>query len=567
MDKTVESREKVSWRDLSREFPLTEEETERSRSLFITYEKQGYLTKEQLDPESVGKKIIIDFYYRLSLIRSNESPVHRKRKADWIFEKDFIRFNHRSLPQVDISPLFAQLGAIPSLRAEAVVLTPFTANRKGGLNTVDSHSLISRDYSDSELTEAGVSPEDQFHLFIEALHLLGKCVGFTLDYRMDRFAVAVLRRPELFRWIDRNSHLPYREMLIEDNQRMITAKVNHMVNDFLKDLGHSPDDRDYDKLRTLLASEGLWTVPSSCDGSNELPQYLEDPYGGIPAFSGGVDDLTTFKFHLTENVSEALRPSGRPNEEAVNYYSSLYIKWRDNFSFDFIKFGSIDNIDSETERKADSPDLEIVKSVIHRTSLKISHTGMVGSAAMNPQNLALAGFHVLLLGSCERVDNSLITNLLNQHREGSYSLALPCSDLRSVFLARFLGTGGSGITKYEISTVDMPAYHTLENIYSRYRELIKKGNIILSSVENGVAWWVIHNGNSLLIPLLSLETEETGIHDPFVIDYSSVNNSRRVLSVLEYDFSSSGGDLYLCGDDKIICEDLHYGELRLFSIQ
>lgn len=574
MDKTVQPRKKVSWKDLSRLFPPSPDESEKARALFISYEKNGYIRRDFLSPAAVGKGVIIDFYHRLSLMRSAESPVRRKKKSDWIEDRDFARLNHRVLPFIDSFPFFAQLSILPSIRAGSLVLSPFTANRKGELNTVDSHSLISSDYCDPGLLEAGLTREDQFHLFIDAVHLLGKCVGYTLDYRMDRFAVAVLRRPELFRWIDRKSDLLYREMLTEANQRIITARVKSLTENFLKSLDGTPTDVDYDRLRTLITSEGLWTVPSCLDGSEQLPFFRDDPYGGLPGFSGGEDNLTSFKLHLAENPSESLRPGRIPNEEAVNYYSSLYIKWRDSFSFDFIKFGSIDNIEDESKRKADAPDLAMVDKVIQRTISRISHTGIVGSSGGNFDRLSGTGFNVLLLGDGNRaVDRQVVSDLFAlQNRRRSLAVALSCGDresdiLRRIFLSRFLGIGEKGSLKYEISPVDSELYHTLENVYIRYGSVMKKGEIVKTYADDRIAWWIVRSGGNLLIPLISLENPPMSVPEKVIIDYGEFNQSRSFPSVLEYRFNTSSGDLYLCGDEKILCEDLKYRQFRLYSVQ
>jgi len=574
MEQKVRTRKKVSWKDLSRLFPPSAEEAETARSLFIAFEKKGYLRREDLSPRIHGKAVIIDFYNRLALMRSPESPVRRKKKADWMAERDFARFNHRDFPGVENFPLFHQLSLLPSVRTSALVLVPFTSNRKGELNTVDSHSHICELYRDRELTERGFSPEDQFHLFIDAIHLLGKCVGYTLDYRMDRFAVAVMRRPELFRWIDRNSSIPYREMLLEENQRGITKKVNDLVNAFLGELNRSPSDSDYDLLRNRLKAAGLWTVPSCLDGSEQLPYFQKEGADPAPRFNGGVENLTSFKFHIAECHEETLRPSGIQNDKAVYYYGSLYIKWRDSFSFDLIKLGGIDHIDNKQKRNADSPDLDIVSKVIERTRAAISHSGVIGSVSSGGYDLTPTGFNVLFREKGdESLDRSYMDAFFRSSRyHSSVAMALPVrfgreDSLRRLFLSRFSGTGKTRIPKYELNGQDSDMYHRIENVFSRYRDMLKKGRQDGFFVDDFVAWWIIRSGSNLLIPVVSLDNPQETVPPEIQIDYSAVNHSSRILSVLEYDFTSSRGDLFLCGNDRILCENLPYGGVRLYSIQ
>jgi len=576
MDKIEQPVKRASWKELSKLFPANPEEIEKSRSLFISFEKNGYLTSGELSPRKMSKAVIIDFFYRLSLIRSIESPIRRKKKAAWIHERDFSYFNHRNLPLIDEFPLFAQLAEFPSLRVSAVILSPFTSNRKKMINTVDSHSVISDDYCDSDLLNSNISKEEQFHLLIEAVHLLGKCIGYSLDYRVDRFAVPVLRRPDLFRWIDINGKLPYREMLEESNQKIIIDKINELMGAHLRELSSPPNDDDYNDMRKKLMEFGYWTIPSCLDNSDQLPYFKSDDHSSLPLFLGGNDNLTSFKFLNFDNRTV--------NTPALDYYSSLYIKWRDNFSFDFIKFQGIDYVDDEKMRKADSPTLDMIKKVIRKTMGKISHTGIVGSLCNNPENLAAAGFNSLFYhDSSFSVDRSfmernfnLYTYLLdiNKKKKKQLSIVMHGGDqpeylCRRLFISRFISCHDGFRPKYEIwnEKTDTPQYHMIENIYTRYRDIVRKGEIVKHFSDNNVAWWIVRYGSNLLIPLVSLDKENNEQTDSVVIDYSDVNRSSRILSVLEYDFTSSGGDLFLCGDDKITCEDLNYKSFRLFSVQ
>ncbi|MBI9099584.1 MAG: hypothetical protein JEY91_13985 [Spirochaetaceae bacterium] len=567
---------RISWKDLSRLFPANPDEAEKSRSLFIFYEKNGYVNQGELSPGSSGKAVIIDFFYRLSLLRSAESPIHRKKKASWIHERDFTYFNHRILPLIDEFPLFAQLSALPAMRISAVIFAPFTSNRKKEINTVDSHSVICDDFCDSDLLEKGISREEQFHLLIEAVHLLGKCVGYSLDYRVDRFAVPVLRRPDLFRWIDVNSIQSYREMLTEAQQNEIVRKINNIVNDYLGKLSTGPTGEDYNQIRKLLKDAGYWTIPSCCSNSDQLPSYDSSDKGSFPVFRGGDENLTSFKFYMN--------PGGAVNGAALDYYSSLYIKWRDNFSFDFIKFQGIDYADDEKMRKADCPSLDMIRKVIRKTMGKISHTGIVGSLCKNPETMLASGFNTIFYhDSSFSVDHrfmdrnfNLNTYLLEINRKKRKQLSIVLHGglysediIRRVFISRFLNCNDSYRPKYEIwnSMTDDRLYNMIENLYTRYREFVRKGQIVKHYTDEKVSWWIVRHGSNLLIPVVSLDNPEEQNPGNLLIDYSDVISSSRVLSVLEYDFTSSGGNLFLCGDDKIHCEDLPYRGFRLFSVQ
>ena len=584
----MQPEKKISWKDLSRLFPADADETDKARALFISYEKKGYLERGDLSLRFCSREIIIDFFYRLSLIRSVESPVHRKKKSSWIHERDFAYLNHRSLPFIDEFPFFAQLSVLPTIRASAVILAPFTSNRKKELNTVDSHSVLSEDFEDLELTEKKIFKEEQFHLLIEAFHLLGKCLGYSLDYRVDRFSVPVLRRPDLFRWIDTNSAETYRDILNEKNQKTIIEKVNSIVGEYLASIERKPDENDYNIIRKTLMQNGFWTVPSCKDNSDQLPNYEYAENNSFPTFLGGDKNLTSFKFLFSDNTV---------NQPALDYYSSLYIKWRDNFSFDFIKFRGIDYADDSKMRKADSPSLDMIKKVIKKTSGKISHTGIIGSLCSNPENLLSSGFNTVFYhDSSFEIDRSfmernfnLYTYLLEINRKkrkqlsiilhggeigngSSYQLENSC---RRIFISRFISCFDSFRPKYEFwndvgnkkNLADISVYNMIENIYTRYRDLVRKGEMVKHFSDEKVAWWIVRHGSNLLIPVVSLDNNDDMAVDSIQIDYSGIISSSKVLSVLEYDFTSSGGNLFLCGDEKIHCENLPYRKFCLFSIQ
>ncbi len=567
---------RTSWKDLSKLFPANPDEIEKSRSLFIAFEKNGYLVSGDLSLQVHSKAVLIDFFYRLSLIRSSESPIRRKKKATWIHERDFCFFNHRDLKDLNDFPLFAQLAEFPCIRTSALILAPFTSNRKKELNTVDSHSLISGEFCDGELLSHNISIEEQFHLLIEAVHLLGKCIGYSLDYRVDRFAVVVLRRPDLFRWIDVNSTIPYSDMLEESNQRVIVSKINELIGASLRNLKTRPDDDNYNDMRKKLMEFGYWTVPSCRDNTDQLPFFEVDESSSFPLFRGGDDNLTSFKFLLSDKRSLYI--------PALDYYSSLYIKWRDSFSFDFIKFQGIDYADDEKMKSADSPSLDMIRKVIKKTMGKISHTGIVGSLCSNPENLQAAGFNsVFYSDSSFSVDHGFMErnfNLntylkdINRKKKKQLSILLHSGYQteninRRLFISRFLSCHDGYRPKYEIwsENTDSPLYHMIENIYTRYRDIVRKGEIVRHYSDHSITWWIIRYGSNLLIPVVSLDNNERDLPESIEIDYSDLHHSNRVLSVLEYDFTTSGGDLFLCGDDKITCEDLNYKSFRLFSVQ
>ncbi len=588
MNEQQKIKKKINWKELSRLFSPSADEAEKARNLFISFEKNGYLKSSDFSLSHCSRNVIIDFYYRLSLIRSIESPVKRKKKSDWIHEKDFAFINHRASLFIDEYPFLSQLSTLPSVRAGSVILAPFTKNRKKKINTVDSHAHICEDFGDEELIEKGVSLENQFHLYIEAAHLLGKCVGYTLDYRVDRFSIPVLRRPDLFRWIDLKSTAAYMEMLEEKMQVEIIGHVQNIVGNYLNSLSLGPGENDYNNIRTLLKENGFWTIPSCICGNGQLPLYEYKENCSKPDFFGGDDDLTSFKFYKSDNSV---------NSEGLDYYSSLYTKWRDSFSFDFIKFSGIEFADDDKRKKGDSPSLDLIKKVIKKTTNKISHTGFLGDDVEHRDIYINSGFNTVFVHNKDNCINrvfmesnfnlNLYLQEINKKKKRQFSIAFSGGETngesqsnmedccRRIFISRFISCFKAYRPKYEFwddtinkkSLSDIPQYNMIENIFTRYREIVRKGKIVKHYIDENVSWWIIHYGANLLIPLISLDNDENSSPEKVSINYSGIINTSHILSVLEYDFTSSGGDLFLCGDEEICCEDLPSKGFKLFSVQ
>jgi len=143
---------------------------------------------------------------------------------------------------------------------------------------------------------------------------------------------------------------------------------------------------------------------------------------------------------------------------------------------------------------------------------------------------------------------------------------------RMHFLARF-----SGISRFRrpllleadpsgnVSGGSSETYNLIEDVYTRYRTVLEKGRLIQVVADESFAWWIISDRGRILIPLLALDHRGSG--EAVRIDYNDVAGKGKVLSVVEYDFTSSQGSLYLSADNSLTVTDLEPGTFRLFSLQ
>jgi hypothetical protein len=138
--------------------------------------------------------------------------------------------------------------------------------------------------------------------------------------------------------------------------------------------------------------------------------------------------------------------------------------------------------------------------------------------------------------------------------------------LRTLFLTRF-----SGISLFRrpiLQRGDLTEIQNrMEDIYQRYRVVLEKGTLLRVVADESYAWWIIQEKGRLLIPLIALDTHDGSKPGPVRIDYSQITGRNRILSVVDYDFSSAQGSLFLSADHSLTIEDLKPGSFRLFSLQ
>jgi hypothetical protein len=379
--------------------------------------------------------------------RSTRGPVVDRADSSWMREADFCFINLRATGTSDGPGTFLHAAKLlPGLRVNAIHLAPFTDYDFGVIYAIRSTRTLARQLVDPRLP---LSPEDQLRAFVEAAHLLNMAVGFDLEPHVTQFAIPVIMRPELFRWLrlspfNRNEladGLTQEAMLEEAYQATIVDEIRAIVAEALaaenlSDLeaveGDPLETRErkralYFRLIGTLIERGLWTIPAQSWAGSGLPAFdgynFEDNYARFAYRSADGADLHASAFHIVTPykfvtglpANSAPKAAPAPYQPAIDYYAAIFPYWRDRFGFDFVRFDSVDHVfDSLTEDgqpTSDRPSPAVLKTCI--TAARGEWYPYVGALAERMgddlEQYAAIGFE-LLLGDdvMRRVDSDLI---------------------------------------------------------------------------------------------------------------------------------------------------------------
>ncbi len=389
---------------------------------------------------------IAAFYARLA---EAESPVRDSADSGWMAAADFCFINVRATGLGDGMGTFIQAAKLlPAIRAGAIHLGPFTDYDFHTIYAVRTVETISRRVVDPVLVEGGIGAEAQLRAFVQAAHLLGKAVGFDLEPHVAQYAITVILHPEMFRWLklspDRDGldgGLSNVEMLSEPQQARISREVRALVERELQARGlNSLETTEGDPVATMRAKEqtyfdlighliagGYWPIPCqhwACDGVPAFAGYNHEH--GYARFSYldrcGVDQsgsafhiLTPFKFYTGLLPNQPPDPANPPqlDERTLDYFTGIFLKWRDEFDFDFVRYDSVDHImDSLVSGSipaADRPTPAVLRACVERS--RSGGKAYIGNFAERMGNEArdyAAMGYDLMLGTdmLERIDRA-----------------------------------------------------------------------------------------------------------------------------------------------------------------
>jgi len=437
--------------------------------LLAEYQASGCLRRTCAEIIRLPLAAVAVFYAHLSQQRSCQSPLRGQSDSSWMAQADFCLMNIRAAGTPDSPGNFLSAAALlPTLRASAVHLAPFTRSEFGVLYAVSSLTCLDPALLHPALSAAGFRPGDQLRAFVQACHLLGMAVGFDMEPHVTQYAQPVLLHPPLFRWLHLDPQNPdhlmggltQEEMLTEDAQAAIHAQVRQIVAEALQSAGlptlESHPDEDpalaqrkldlYHALFPMLIQHGFWTLPSQiwdADGVPAFTGYAHD--GRYPRFrylnragqdhsDGAYHIVTPFKFYTNLRPNQKPHPAAPPQPvpQTQEFFKRIFSLWRDDFDFDFVRHDSADHIfdslwpEDPCLPASDRPSPANLRACINAS--RTAHKPYVGHLAERMGNevedYAAAGFD-LILGS------DMLEEIHQAHLQKSFAIQDQLSQLNA----------------------------------------------------------------------------------------------------------------------------------------
>ncbi len=510
---------KKLWQKLAAVSEESKKDKEVGQKLFKEFGRQGYINLSDGDRVTLSSGAVCDFYRRLSLIRSASSPVVRRRDDRWLREGDYQFINLR-----EYGSFFRILSELPRFRSDCLVFLPVTDSDEARPLHPRSHSQLDHRLSDPYLESLGFTPEQQFQLLVSAVHLCGKKAGYYLSPLIDPVSAVIYRKPEFFSWQSDGG-----------SKRELTARVNALVAEEFQKTGRF----DYALLKDMLSHSGL--------------QPVSDETGSV-----------CFDFN---------------EEGALQYFSRIFCGLQSQFFLDFVYLA--------LPKAFSDPRIETVYSSLRESGGCKRYTGFALELSELQKYPEIPDEPVLLTNREKDrfpLDEEFIHTWFHQLgnlQEKNRGRKIPVTQgviipesrdmgsadlMRVLFLSRFSGVRlfrrplvlQKNVTKLQ---------NRIEDIYQRYKTVLEKGELLRVVADESYAWWIIREKGRLLIPVMALNSSDGRKPGTIKIDYSAVTGRNQILSVLDYDFTSSQGSLFLSGDNSITITDLKPGDVRLLSLQ
>jgi len=513
---------KSLWQKLASTLADNPEDKTTGKNLFREFTQHGYIQLTPAQSVMVSPGAVLDFFRRLSLIRSSSSPVGRRRDDRWLHTSDF-----QILDAQKYGTFFRMFLDIPRMRTDSIIFLPVTESDPGRNLSPKSHSHIDNRFIDPLLESCGINLEDQFRLLLSAVHLCGKKTGYYLSPLIDPVSAVIYRKPEFFQWLSDSEARDEKGLLVE------------RVRDIVKTEYSKTGIFDYLLLKRQIEEAGL-RVPVDKDGS------------------------VCFDFQ---------------DDGALDYFSMIFSGLQSQYPLDFAYLAApVDFTDGNVELLYSAPrlrgggkrytgwilELSRDQSLPSEPNEPVVHIRKNTESSIIDEQFIHSWFHSLgTLSEKNKNRRVPVTEAVSLSSSGASSSGiLP----RQLFLSRF-----SGIAMFRrplILREDMTEIQNrMEDIYQRYRGVLEKGSLLRVVADETFAWWIIREKGRLLIPLMALDTPDEKKPEPVKIDYSLITGRNRILSVIDYDFTSAQGSLFLSADHSLMVKDLKPGSFRLFSLQ
>ncbi|MDQ7822338.1 MAG: hypothetical protein RDV48_06045 [Candidatus Eremiobacteraeota bacterium] len=365
----------------------------KASALAEKYRSKGYLPFTPSEAVNDDPLLYPFFYEELGKGQFRDgaipSPVEGQSDSAWMLGTDFCFINIRAL-----SPKKSKTGTIsdafrllPIVRAGSFHLAPFFDCTMHNLYAIDSLRILTEDIVDHELLEAGIAPDDQMRLLIDAIHILGKTVGFDLEPHTSQFSRVVLENPQHFRWLHLDKSrkglqggFTHEKMFSPAEQAKIVKEVKELIGQELKKHGLTRMEdlsQGVTELREahcdileMLIAKGYWTLPSHTWNGVGLPKFNKySKEGGYPDFTyldiEGEDQhdqsfgmLTPFSLYTNLPFNEVPTPEDPPvyKEDTFKFLTGIFPKILEKYDFDFLRIDYVDHIfDSTVDESWDIP--------------------------------------------------------------------------------------------------------------------------------------------------------------------------------------------------------------------
>lgn len=628
-----------TWSKLIEHYKISDEEKKLSSSLVKEFVSNGYIKKTCKEMLSLSNGVIINFYEELLTHNQPESPVKNKKNSNWMCDYDFCFMNVRAtgLNENETGTFITAAKLLPIIRANGIHLGPFTFYSFEASYAVKTVKSLAPIIVDKNLLEQGISGEMQLKAFVEACHLLDKVVGFDLEPHTTQLGITVIENPELYRWYKMNpektglwENMTPDEMLEESFQVKILKEVKALIKHFLDrdnidclEFSTSESKEEFDRKEQVfrdiiyvLLLDGYTTVPSHAWSGVGVPEFVgynhEHRYPIFKYLNGYGEDHSDYAFHILApykfytNVTANKIPEKTEKiekfQKGIDHYSSIFLKWRDEYNFDFIRYDSVDAIFNSVINNnynlptSDRPTPEVLKECIEKS--KSNNKTYIGNFAermgTNFEDYADIGYD-LILGDdmLSKVNKSLVEKSFhlyerlveknkNSEKKSSISFCIDSHDTGDVhlwgdplvkildenslklrhFVSRFISVGYGRRPKYEVMGFQDRSYglhmanvkdcnlhwqddkefnnfyHYLEDIYEKYKHILSNGEIIKKDISDYASWWMIKFKEEIIICALKHEEDHGPDTQSVFVDLKDVYSKDGSFDVKNYNFNN-----------------------------
>jgi hypothetical protein len=383
-------------------------------------------------------------------------PWHSSGDPAWMTQADFCYLSVRACAHGEVAGSFIQAAKLlPAITADAIHLAPFHPIHFDVVYAPESPSVVDPALADPVLRAAGIGPENQLRAFIRACRLLGKAVGYDLLPYAAQYARVALERPGLFRWIrldDKRTGLtgmdsgnPYGCKEREDAADIVAGICASAKDDYgVASLKRAEDDdeattaakdRAYFTAIRMCMENGLWQVPchtwngagapafSGYDHGSDCPvfAYRNDRGEDVSAEAYGVSSPYAFYDGLLPNSIADPDSMPTPNQDAIDYFSSIFSAWSTRYGFDFVRMDAVDRLLwSSLDSEGTLPVSDGLTPLVVRRALEAARLTRPGIGALasrygtEVEEFAREGFD-LLMGAdmMRRIDAPLLREALS----------------------------------------------------------------------------------------------------------------------------------------------------------